>query len=483
MNFFVNEAMGIGNSGVEHAQFYRAKRFNQVGLPYKFIFMGLVNNLHEAMDKWDLKDDQVINIWEFLVYGNDYAMHGLEKRVEATSSTVVDSTNTTRITNNLTTSNMRIIKHFVKYPNPKKEKHLLVSVDRVEIFNGDTNQRKVMYSEVPNPHGNGEFEIRNIHLYDQENHEQLFFPNLVQLRRYFFHRLERLFEGENVFILDRGEPNEVALMDDEPNPRRKIVAIVHADHLSDRNDPQNPLWNNHYEYTLSHLTKVDRLVVATELQRQDLLIDFPEYQNKIVTIPVGGVSDTLPQLKAQKKHDGLRLTTLSRLAEEKHIDLIVQAVINLHQKGIKVSLDIYGAGGEKGKLKDLIKENDAESYVELKGLTHHADQVYPLYDAFVSASYSEGFGLTYIEALNAGLPVVTFNARFGAMEMIQDGYNGYSYDFKRDDTDFNVKQLEAGIERLTNTDIPQMQKAVLESVEKFRNHVIADKWRTMIDEL
>ena len=63
MNFFVNEAMGIGNSGVEHAQFYRAKRFDQANLDYKFIFMALVDNLHEAMDKWDLRDDQVINIW------------------------------------------------------------------------------------------------------------------------------------------------------------------------------------------------------------------------------------------------------------------------------------------------------------------------------------------------------------------------------------------------------------------------------------
>ena len=29
MNFFVNKAMGIGNSGVEHAQFYRAACFDR----------------------------------------------------------------------------------------------------------------------------------------------------------------------------------------------------------------------------------------------------------------------------------------------------------------------------------------------------------------------------------------------------------------------------------------------------------------------
>ena len=42
MNFFINKAMGIGNSGVEHAQFYRARCFEKVQLPYKYVFVELV---------------------------------------------------------------------------------------------------------------------------------------------------------------------------------------------------------------------------------------------------------------------------------------------------------------------------------------------------------------------------------------------------------------------------------------------------------
>ena len=135
--FFVNEAMGIGNSLVEHAQFYRANMFDQANLDYKFIFMALVDNLHEAMDKWNLRDDQVINIWEYFVYGDDYALHGLKQRTKVKSKNVIDSTNTLRLENKVTSAGIRVVRHYVKFPNPKKNPALLVRIDRVELFDAD----------------------------------------------------------------------------------------------------------------------------------------------------------------------------------------------------------------------------------------------------------------------------------------------------------------------------------------------------------
>ena len=95
------------------------------------------------------------------------------------------------------------------------------------------------------------------------------------------------FPETKTIIIDRGEESEAALYDHCP-PEIKLIEIVHADHLSDRDVPRAPLWNNYYEYALTHLEQVTHIVVATELQRQDLLIDFPNESEKIVTIPVGG---------------------------------------------------------------------------------------------------------------------------------------------------------------------------------------------------
>lgn len=51
--------------------------------------------------------------------------------------------------------------------------------------------------------------------------------------------------------------------------------------------------------------------------------------------------------------------------------------------------------------------------------------VYETYDAYVSASQSEGFGLTLMEAVGSGLPIIGFDVRYGNQTFIDDGENGY----------------------------------------------------------
>lgn len=482
MNFFVNAAMGIGNSGVEHAQFYRAKRFDQAGLPYRFIFLDIIPELHRAMDRWGLRDDQVIDIWEYFVLGEQYMKHGLRHRGKSgDTEMVIDGTNTQRKSSVTTDSGIRIERHFVKHSDihHPNNKVLLVRTARTELFNAKTNERKVMYENIDDPH-EGEV-LANIHLY-HENGQHLFFRNRVDLYRYFFEQLDRVYGAPSTFIIDRGENSDEALMR-KRIPHSKLVYMIHADHLSDRNVPAHPLWNNHYEYLLDNISAIDRVVVATKLQREDLLVDFPKQKKTFVAIPVGGVRDKPADFKHRSLGSPIRLITASRLASEKHIDLAVKAVAKLHDQGIDIIFDIYGQGGEQSKLEKTIKELHAGSYVTLKGLSNELDKVYPQYDAFISASYSEGFGLTYIEALNAALPIVTFKARFGAMELVEDSVNGFLQDFKRDDEDYNVLQLAEGINRLRKANYAKLRKNTQITVKDYRDQVIANEWRDMIDGL
>ncbi|WDF83076.1 glycosyltransferase [Lacticaseibacillus pabuli] len=481
MNFFIDGAMGMGNSGVEHAEFYRAKRFDQAHLPYRFVFVEMVKELHEAMDKWELRDNQVINMWEYFVLGDDYLKNGLTKRTKTYDDLLIDSSNTHRLHTIITSSGMRWVEHLVKYPDVHKPDSnvLMVQNGHMEMFNEATGERRVMVQFKDDVHRKNI--MTSIHLFNQ-NGQHLIFHNIVDLHRYFYQQLDRVFGGNSTFIVDRGEENEVALMT-RKIPNVKIVDVIHADHLSDRDVPGHPLWNNYNEYMLQHQQWIDKIVVATELQRQDLLVDFPTASDKFVTIPVGGVRDGVKKSNKMYPQKPLKLITASRLANEKHIDLAVRAVAKLHQEGKAIQFDIYGQGEAKKKIEDTIKEMKAENYIKTKGLSNELDKVYPQYDAFISASFSEGFGLTYIEALNAGLPVVTFKARFGAEELIHDGENGFLMPFKRNDDDYSVNQLADGLRKLFKANYAQLVQQTQQSITQYQDHVIAGKWKELIDEL
>ncbi|ERL64519.1 glycosyltransferase [Schleiferilactobacillus shenzhenensis] len=481
MIFFLNGAIGMGNSGIEHAQFYRAKRFAQAGLPYRLVYVDLIPELRPAMKQWHLSNQSVLNMWEYFVLGDDYLQHGVTRTFPAKKDRLlIDAANTHRLSESFTTAGLHMVNHLVKYPDQHKQTSiLLVSTGRTELFNMATGERRAAFEYVDDPHA--KFQIRNIHLFNQ-NGRHLFFTNEVQLRRYFFQVLDTAFTAHpNVFLIDRGEKAEESLFNNDL-PDAKKIEVIHADHLSNRDDPKHPLWNNYYEYLLTHLDQVEKVIVATNLQRLDLLKDFPQAQTKFVTIPVGGISDT-PPATLHAKHQPLRLVTASRLAAEKHVDLIIRAVAQLNASGLPVTFDVYGQGEMQDTLEKTIKDTKMGPFVHLKGLSNDLADQYPHYDAFVSASYSEGFGLTYIEALSAALPVVTFNARFGAQELIHDGVNGFVAPFKREDADFNVNQLANGIRRLAAVDYDQLQKQTRADLGQYQDHVIAEKWRALIDAL
>ena len=119
-----------------------------------------------------------------------------------------------------------------------------------------------MYSYRNDPH-RGRRVMTNIHLFAFKGKNR-FFRNEVLLQRFFFKQLMEEFPETKTIIIDRGEESEAALYDHCP-PEIKLIEIIHADHLSDRDVPRAPLWNNYYEYALTHLEQVTHIVVADRI--------------------------------------------------------------------------------------------------------------------------------------------------------------------------------------------------------------------------
>jgi len=117
-----------------------------------------------------------------------------------------------------------------------------------------------------------------------------------------------------------------------------------------------------------------------------------------------------------------------RLIREKNAALLVRAFHSLTLQYPDIRLVIIGSGPEQDDITTLIHDLSLEGHVTLREFSDdHDDLISHLKSSkvFVLPSTREGFGITALEALACGLPVVTINHEANAIRDLIDGSNGF----------------------------------------------------------
>lgn len=122
----------------------------------------------------------------------------------------------------------------------------------------------------------------------------------------------------------------------------------------------------------------------------------------------------------------LEILCLSRLTERKGINYLVAAMPILRKKYPQVHLKIVGEGDAAQSLRQMVTTLKLEDRVEFLGHVAHDNlpQIYAQADIFVLPSLNEGMSNTILEALSAGLPIITTDTG-GTKELVKDGKNGF----------------------------------------------------------
>ncbi|WP_181158440.1 glycosyltransferase [Leucobacter massiliensis] len=285
---------------------------------------------------------------------------------------------------------------------------------------------------------------------------------------------------------------------------RRLYSVVHAEHYDlKRIEDGVLLWNNHYEHVFSRPDLVDGLIVSTERQRGILerqlarahrerraadrrlhVGDEAAYRpSRVSAIPVGFAAAREPAAH----HDPLALVTASRLAAEKHLDTLIRAVAEARRELPGLRLDIYGEG-RRDPLLAAIGETDSGSYVRLMGHRPLAG-VLGAYGLYVTASTSEGFGLSLLEAIAEGLPVVGFDVDYGNREMVESGVNGLLVPCGFRDggmSERDVSALAAGIAEVLGAEAAssgayeRMRAASLRRAADFGEERVRERWAALL---
>jgi glycosyltransferase involved in cell wall biosynthesis len=123
--------------------------------------------------------------------------------------------------------------------------------------------------------------------------------------------------------------------------------------------------------------------------------------------------------------DRARIFSAGRLAPSKGFDVLLKAAAIVKSQGIEFDLHIAGDGEERPTLEALINDLDLSKEVTLLGSLSEDQCLAEMQDAhlFALASYSEGLGVVYLEAMAMQVATVG-TAVGGVLEVIHSGSNG-----------------------------------------------------------
>jgi 1,2-diacylglycerol 3-alpha-glucosyltransferase len=184
--------------------------------------------------------------------------------------------------------------------------------------------------------------------------------------------------------------------------------------------------------------------------------------------------------KYNLKEDDKIILFVGRIAREKSIDKIIEALAIIKRKGIsKVKLLIVGRGPAMDELKQLIQSLGIEEEVIFTGAVSNEEiqHYYKMAYLFTITSTSESFGIVIIEALASGIPVLAVRAP-GAVDILTDGLDGLLVD---DDVEKFADALEKIIKEPELRD--KLSRGALKTSEKYNIDTISERMLNLYREV
>lgn len=126
-------------------------------------------------------------------------------------------------------------------------------------------------------------------------------------------------------------------------------------------------------------------------------------------IVIGNIVNLEVFCNVQKRdHDTFTFVTTSNLTEIKKISTLIEAFSILYRKRDNIRLHIIGTGELRSELEKLVEKKGIKNSVHFYGGKKRTEiaKIYEKCDCFVMVSRSETFGVAYVEAIAAGIPVI-----------------------------------------------------------------------------
>ena len=196
----------------------------------------------------------------------------------------------------------------------------------------------------------------------------------------------------------------------------------------------------------------DHIVAISESVKGDILNTYSAHN---VTVIYNGINFSLFHAKKTVCSKPIeKLVVVSRLdMQKKGHDILLDALSILKRKGYRYILDIVGDGRSKDDVVQFISQLGLQEEVNMIG-SKPRDWVYEHlseYDLLVQPSRYEGFGLSIVEGIASGIPVLASDID-GPREILRNGRYGFL--FKSEDAN-NLAEVIESIASMDGTELSQ----------------------------
>ncbi|MFG3365295.1 glycosyltransferase [Streptomyces sp. NPDC090032] len=167
--------------------------------------------------------------------------------------------------------------------------------------------------------------------------------------------------------------------------------------------------------------RLDAITTVTEADARSFMEHTP-----IPGIPVIGIPNSVPR-PAVAPSDCAHKVVVSagRMHHIKRYDLLIRAFGLLADEFPDWQLRIYGDGGEAAKLRALVTELGLAGRALLMGGFSPIESEWAKGSIAAVTSSAESFGMTLVEAMRCGLPVVSTDCPVGPREILRHGEDGF----------------------------------------------------------
>ena len=142
--------------------------------------------------------------------------------------------------------------------------------------------------------------------------------------------------------------------------------------------------------------------------------------------------------------EGVRLLTVGRLVAQKALDVSVEALALLKERGIRAQWTVLGEGEERPQLEALIRRHDLTEDFLLPGVTDNPFPYFEQTDIYLHCSRYEGRSVVIAEAMCLGCAVIATDCS-GNQGQVTDGVDGLL-------VPLDAKAIADAVERLLRDD-------------------------------